>query len=260
MLPEWMIGLQLSDYLMFVFMIGVLWFVIDYGGFTGWWRHPVGWILLGFPLSVALLLSLIIYGVVFGHRVEEWLRVPVMALLTVMMVGKIIAVHVSRHEGRLERRRQAEHRQARDAAFLDAELGDPPMTEKTATELAVPDIWYKGKRVLRTAFTTLLTVLPLIPQIIAIIQGQWQAPWLGAIAVQAVAINAALTGIISLPAVNAWLTNIGLGSVPKSSLIEAKTIEGGKVHEITTVAPDPKAITPTAPVIVDGREAHPNVG
>jgi hypothetical protein len=259
MLPEWMLGLQLSDYLMLIFMVGVLWFVIDYGGFTGWWRHPVGWILLGFPISVALLLALIIYGVIFGHRVEEWLRVPVMALLIVMMVGKIIAVHVSRREGALERREHAASRREHDAAFLTPEQGDP-VTEKTATELAVPDIWYKGKRVLRTAFTTLLTVLPLIPQIIAIIQGQWQAPWLGAIAVQAVAINAALTAIISLPTVNAWLINIGLGSVPKSSLIEAKTIENGKVQVITTVAPDPKAITPDAPVIVDGREAHPNVG
>lgn len=79
-----------------------------------------------------------------------------------------------------------------------------------------PPIWYRSKRVLRTAFTTILTVLPLIPQVIAIIQGQWSAEWLGPIAVQAVAINSALTGIIAIPAVNTWLTHIGLGSVPKS--------------------------------------------
>ena len=79
-----------------------------------------------------------------------------------------------------------------------------------------PPIWFKGQRILRTAFTTILTALPLIPQIIAIVQGEWDAEWLTAIGVQAVAINSALTGIIAIPAVNSFLTYIGLGSVPKS--------------------------------------------
>jgi len=83
---------------------------------------------------------------------------------------------------------------------------------------AVQDIWYKGQRVLRTALTTALTVLPLIPQVIAIVQGEWSAEWLTGIAVQAVAINSALTRIIAIPAVNGWLTTIGLGSVPKAAV------------------------------------------
>ena len=81
----------------------------------------------------------------------------------------------------------------------------------------VPPIWYPWQRVLRTAFTTILTVLPLIPQVIAIIQGQWEAEWLTAVGVQAVAINTALTRIIAIPAVNTLLTKIGLGSVPPSA-------------------------------------------
>jgi len=84
----------------------------------------------------------------------------------------------------------------------------------------VPEIWYKGQRVLRTLFTTVLTVLPLVPQVVAIVQGQWSADWLTGVAVQAVAINSALTAIIALPAVNTFLTRIGLGSVPKSALSE----------------------------------------
>lgn len=83
-----------------------------------------------------------------------------------------------------------------------------------------PEIWFKSKRVLRTAFTTILTVLPLIPQVVAIIQGQWEAEWLTGVAVQAVAINSALTGIIAIPTVNTWLTYIGLGSVPRSYVTE----------------------------------------
>lgn len=82
----------------------------------------------------------------------------------------------------------------------------------------VPDIWYKGQRVLRTLFTTLVTILPLIPQVIAIVQGQWDAAWLTPVAVQAVLINTALTRIIAIPRVNAWLTKVGLGSVPRSAI------------------------------------------
>lgn len=81
--------------------------------------------------------------------------------------------------------------------------------------IEAPPIWFRSKRVLRTAFTTVLTVLPLIPQVIAIIQGQWEAEWLTAIGVQAIAINSALTAIIALPTVNTWLTHVGLGSVPR---------------------------------------------
>lgn len=79
---------------------------------------------------------------------------------------------------------------------------------------------YPGQRVLRTAFTTVLTLLPIVPQIIAIIQGQWSAEFLSVVAVQAVAINTALTGIIAIPAVNAWLTKLGLGSAPRSTITE----------------------------------------
>lgn len=88
-----------------------------------------------------------------------------------------------------------------------------------AEEIVVQDIWYKGQRVLRTAFTTLLTLLPIVPQVVQIIQGQWEAEFLTVIAVQAIAINSALTGIIAIPAVNAFLTRFGLGSVPRSAVI-----------------------------------------
>jgi len=85
-------------------------------------------------------------------------------------------------------------------------------------KLAVENIWFKGQRVLRTAFTTILTVLPIIPQIVQIVQGQWPATsGLTAVAVQAVAINTALSAIMTIPTVNNWLTAIGLGSVPRAA-------------------------------------------
>lgn len=103
--------------------------------------------------------------------------------------------------------------------MTDATTPEPPDDgPRHVNTETVPPIWYRGQRVLRTLFTTILTILPLVPQIIAIVQGQWPADWLTAIAVQAVAINSVLTAIIAIPGVNAVLTKIGLGSVPRSAI------------------------------------------
>lgn len=75
---------------------------------------------------------------------------------------------------------------------------------------------YPGQRILRTLFTTVLSLLPIIPQVVAIIQGQWSAEFLTVVAAQSVAINTALTAIIAIPIVNEFLTYVGLGSVPRS--------------------------------------------
>lgn len=75
---------------------------------------------------------------------------------------------------------------------------------------------YPGQRILRTLLTTVLTALPVIPQVVAIVQGQWDADFLTVVGIQAIAINTALTGIIAIPAVNQLLTYLGLGSVPRS--------------------------------------------
>jgi hypothetical protein len=97
-------------------------------------------------------------------------------------------------------------------------------------KLDVQEIWYRGQRVLRTALTTALTTLPLVPQIIQIVQGQWPAATgLTVVGVQALAINSALTAIISLPTVNRWLTAIGFGSVPRAI---AKETAAAKSQEL----------------------------
>lgn len=75
---------------------------------------------------------------------------------------------------------------------------------------------YAGQRVLRTAFTTALTLLPIIPQILFIITDQWDVEVLTVIAAEFIAINTALTRIIALPGVDQFLASIGLGAEPKS--------------------------------------------
>lgn len=103
-----------------------------------------------------------------------------------------------------------------------------------ATGLETQDIWYRTQRVLRTAFTTILTVLPLVPQIVQIIQGQWPtATGLTAVAVQAVAINSALTAIIALPPVNKWMTAVGLGSEPRKVARERAAAKSQELQPAT---------------------------
>ena len=91
-----------------------------------------------------------------------------------------------------------------------------------------PDIWFKSKRVLRTAAQVLIAGIVLLgglvtiaPQVLEAVQDVLPGPvvaWLvGAIAFLA-GISAALSRVMAIPVVNAWLVTIGLGSVPRNTL------------------------------------------
>ena len=96
---------------------------------------------------------------------------------------------------------------------------------KQASALDVQEIWYQGKRVLRTvvqvvlgAAAVLAVVVVVAPQVLAAIADVVPGPvlaWLtGAVATLA-AVSAAITKVMAIPKVNELLTAIGLGSVPK---------------------------------------------
>lgn len=87
----------------------------------------------------------------------------------------------------------------------------------------VQDIWFKGQRVLRTivqvgipAFLTFAVVLPQIIQALGIPVDSGVYGWLIAAAGIVTAVAGGLSRVMAIPAVNVWLTAIGLGSVPKS--------------------------------------------
>lgn len=91
----------------------------------------------------------------------------------------------------------------------------------------VQDIWFKAQRVLRTAVQVAVsaalvlgTIVLVAPQILTAIQDVLPGPvvaWLlGAIGFLT-GISAALARVMAIPAVNAWLVKLGLGSVPKSA-------------------------------------------
>lgn len=91
------------------------------------------------------------------------------------------------------------------------------------TQVAIQDIWFKSQRVLRTivqvgipAFLSFAVVLPQIIDAAGLpVDGQLYA-WLLGVAAGITAVAGGLSRIMAIPGVNAWLTNIGLGSVPKS--------------------------------------------
>lgn len=114
----------------------------------------------------------------------------------------------------------------------------------------VPAIWFKTQRALRTAFAVLTTLLAfwaafalVAPQILdelaLILPGPWIA-WLTAAIASVTLVAGVITRVMAIPTVNAWLTRIGLGSVPRSKLVEGTTVDGAAV---VTVLPDPKAMT-----------------
>jgi hypothetical protein len=103
-------------------------------------------------------------------------------------------------------------------------MGDHELEPAPAVD--VQEIWYQGKRVLRTvvqvvlgAATVLAVVVVVAPQVLDAIADVVPGPvlaWLtGAVATLA-AVSAALTKVMAIPKVNELLTLIGLGSVPKA--------------------------------------------
>ena len=104
--PEWILELTQSDFLLGVFALLVFAFLLDYGIFSPWWRHPIGWITIIYTLSVLGLMFLIVWGVIVSQRVDEWARSAVGAFLVLGALGKLIILHVSRYEGKIERRKR----------------------------------------------------------------------------------------------------------------------------------------------------------
>ncbi|PWG60514.1 hypothetical protein [Bifidobacterium catulorum] len=101
----------------------------------------------------------------------------------------------------------------------------------------VQDIWYKSKRVIRTvaqASVGFIVAAPTVVQITAAV-GADPSSHLGvtlaAIGTGATAVAGVLSRIMSVPAVNAWLVNIGMGSVPKSTLISLPDLYKGQTTD-----------------------------
>jgi hypothetical protein len=79
-----------------------------------------------------------------------------------------------------------------------------------------PSIWFPNQRVLRTLATRIVSGIPTGVAIVGILAAQWPAQWLVLTATFGIGVQTALTKIIALPGVNAWLTaNTPIGSEPR---------------------------------------------
>lgn len=80
------------------------WFWLSYGLGSPWYRSALGVVTFLHSLSVACLLFLIVYAIVFGQKVDEPWRLLVAVVLFFALVSKAVILHVERRNGRIERR------------------------------------------------------------------------------------------------------------------------------------------------------------
>lgn len=91
------------------------------------------------------------------------------------------------------------------------------------SDISVQPVWFATQRVVRTivqvgipAFITFAGVLPTIISALGLEVDSTVYLWLLSAAAAVTAVAGALSRVMAIPAVNEWLTHIGLGSVPKA--------------------------------------------
>lgn len=91
---------------------------------------------------------------------------------------------------------------------------------------AVPEIWFKSQRVIRTVLVNLIVILPVVnislPLVVDAFTGNGVPAevtiLVNAIVAGILVVTGVVTRIIAIPAVNDFLTKLGAGSVPKSAI------------------------------------------
>lgn len=102
------------------------------------------------------------------------------------------------------------------------------------------EIWFKTKRALRTAVQVIVTgagilaaAVVVAPQILDAIADVLPGPvvaWAAGVIAAAAALSAALSRVMAIPAVDAWLKHIGLGSAPRSAPVADHKTEVATAH------------------------------
>lgn len=105
---------ETSDLLIFLATPFALYFVLSYGIFSPWYKHPLGIITLLMAVSLCGLLFLIDYAMITGGRAPEGARTLVGAGLLIGLIFKSVILERERRRGRIERRRLRE-RQRRES-------------------------------------------------------------------------------------------------------------------------------------------------
>lgn len=72
-----------------------------------WPRDPLGWVIFLYSLAVVALLVLIVYGIVFGQKVDEPYRFAIAVFLLGSLIAKRWILHRERVKGRRANERPA---------------------------------------------------------------------------------------------------------------------------------------------------------
>lgn len=200
----------LLDFVLAVFLM----FYFALGSPRTWYKDNLGWVIFSYSAVTVGFIGLIAYAIIFDQKVVEPVRFVVGILMAGALVAKILAVYRERRAARL------------DPSYLDNPPRGVPMSTPTNEEVKdATTIWYKGKRVLRTlvqtaipAFLSFAILLPMIIEALGLPVDSELRLWLLAVAAGVTAVAAAISRVMAIPAVNAWLIKIGLGSVPASAL------------------------------------------
>jgi hypothetical protein len=90
----------------------------------------------------------------------------------------------------------------------------------------VPDIWFKSQRIIRSLLAAVIVFVPIANASLPPLAEAFNASdvpaevylWVNGVIAAALAVLGILTRIMAIPAVNAFLTKFGAGSVPKSAV------------------------------------------
>jgi uncharacterized membrane protein len=98
-------------------------------------------------------------------------------------------------------------------------------------KLASGEIWFKAQRAIRTVAQVIVTgagilavAVVVAPQILDALADVLPGPvvaWAAGVIAAAAALSAALSRVMAIPAVDAWLKRLGLGSAPRSATVAA---------------------------------------
>lgn len=206
-----------------------------------WWRSWLGWTLALLLGSILLFFALALSRRL-GGEYPGYLTVTLIAYAVLVAALWLVFVMIVR-----------QRRQGRALGFTE-HPGIPsrkaaPMSNTPISAATVPSIWYKAQRVIRTILAVVMAIVTGIgstlailaivaPQILAELE-PLLAPEVFAWLVGAVAFIVTLSGVITrimaIPAVNAFLTKFGAGSVPKAAIIDAGVVAVDKSAVITSL-------------------------
>lgn len=205
--------------------IGLVVFVFSYMTFFNWSKTSAGRSLLYFVISLLSLVSVSMIRVLLSNEhplffISRGLVYTSLLFTTWYMVKVLWTSYKTK-----------------------ASIGYPPVIPKNSKEniLAehelegqhtahVEKIWYQGQRVIRSILVAAPTTLVTLNLSLPLLASAFNSPDVPAevyvlvngIVLGMLAIIGILTKIIAIPAVNAWLTKLGAGSVPKSTVISLK--------------------------------------